>query len=89
MNFFRDWIGGERLQRNISAKGKVVIVTGANTGIGKETAMDLARREATVYMACRDLRRCEEVLFLATNLYIADYNLLNISYVYPPARFYR
>lgn len=39
--------------------GKVVIVTGANAGIGKETALDLARRGAKVYMACRDFKRCE------------------------------
>lgn len=40
--------------------GKVVIITGANTGIGKETAKDLARRGASVYMACRDHLKCED-----------------------------
>ncbi|GAB0091558.1 retinol dehydrogenase 12 [Sergentomyia squamirostris] len=39
--------------------GKVVIITGANTGIGKETALDLARRNAKIYLACRDFDRCE------------------------------
>lgn len=39
--------------------GEVVIVTGANAGIGKETALDLAKRGAKVYMACRDFKRCE------------------------------
>lgn len=40
--------------------GKVIIVTGSNTGIGKETVLELARRGATVYMACRDRNKAEE-----------------------------
>ncbi|KAH8381481.1 hypothetical protein KR093_005763, partial [Drosophila rubida] len=40
--------------------GKVIIVTGSNTGIGKETVWELARRGATVYMGCRDKNKAEE-----------------------------
>ena len=34
--------------------GKTAIVTGSNTGLGFETALDLYQRGAKVYVACRD-----------------------------------
>jgi NAD(P)-dependent dehydrogenase (short-subunit alcohol dehydrogenase family) len=42
--------------------GKVVIVTGANTGIGKETARQLLAAGATVVMACRSESRAKEAM---------------------------
>ncbi|XP_069705773.1 retinol dehydrogenase 12-like isoform X1 [Periplaneta americana] len=42
--------------------GKVFIVTGANSGIGKETVRELARRKARVVMACRDLDKTKQVI---------------------------
>jgi NAD(P)-dependent dehydrogenase (short-subunit alcohol dehydrogenase family) len=41
-----------------SLRGRVCVVTGANRGIGKATAVGLARRGATVVMLCRDSERC-------------------------------
>jgi len=38
-------------------KGKIVIVTGCNTGIGKMIALQLAKRGAVVIMAVRDLEK--------------------------------
>lgn len=37
--------------------GLVVVITGANSGIGKETALELSKRGARVVMACRNLER--------------------------------
>ncbi|KAK5898137.1 hypothetical protein CgunFtcFv8_015579 [Champsocephalus gunnari] len=53
-NLFRSaWSSAERLE------DKTVVITGANTGIGKETAIDLAKRGAKIIMACRDMERGE------------------------------
>src|SRR5579872_5759514 len=43
-----------------SMQGKICIVTGANSGIGKATALALAQMGATVVMVCRDRARGEE-----------------------------
>ena len=45
---------------NISMQGKICMVTGANSGIGKATALELAQMGATVVMVCRDRARGEE-----------------------------
>lgn len=56
-NFFRPaWSSPQRLD------GKTVVITGANTGIGKETAIDLATRGARVIMACRDMEKGQAAL---------------------------
>lgn len=40
-----------------SLAGKVALVTGANSGIGLEACRELARRGATVVLACRSVDR--------------------------------
>lgn len=68
--FYR-YFAGEACHSNTRLNGKTVVITGANTGIGKETAVDLARRNARVIMACRDEQRgreaCNEVKRLSGN----------------------
>ena len=41
--------------------GKIVVVTGASSGIGKVTALELASRGATTILACRDLAKAGQV----------------------------
>ena len=43
-----------------SQKGKIAIVTGANAGLGYETALALAQKEAKVIMACRNMGKAEK-----------------------------
>ncbi|KAL0994184.1 hypothetical protein UPYG_G00118860 [Umbra pygmaea] len=51
-----------RCKSTAKLHGKTVIITGANTGIGKTTAIELARRGARIIMACRDKERAEAAI---------------------------
>ncbi|TFK40853.1 hypothetical protein BDQ12DRAFT_680150 [Crucibulum laeve] len=42
--------------------GKIMIVTGANTGIGKETVKALLQHDAKIYMACRTRSKAEDAI---------------------------
>lgn len=60
-NVRRDQMQGEKFKDPIMATDKRVIITGTTSGIGKETARELAKREAHVYMANRNMKKCEEI----------------------------
>ena len=45
---FRQYLRGARCMSQVKLEGKVAIVTGANTGIGRHVAEDLANRGNTV-----------------------------------------
>lgn len=68
-----------------SQKGKVAIVTGANSGLGKEITIGLAKKDIKVIMACRNQSKAEsakaEVLSKVNNadleIMILDLNSLN------------
>ncbi|XP_070490350.1 retinol dehydrogenase 13-like [Chironomus tepperi] len=48
------FIRNERYNKPTRIDNKVVIITGASTGIGKACAIDLAKRGGKIYIACRD-----------------------------------
>lgn len=48
------------VRTNYSLQDKIFIITGANTGLGYQTAKALVARNATVIMACRSLAKANE-----------------------------
>jgi len=46
----------------MNLSGKTAIVTGANTGIGYETALDLYQKGAKVYVACRNQAKASNAI---------------------------
>lgn len=54
----KDWTADEMP----SQAGKLALVTGANSGIGYHTALELARKGATVILACRNPKKGEDAL---------------------------
>ena len=48
------------VQSDVKLNGKTTLITGCNTGIGYETALDFSSRGARVIMACRNLEKAEE-----------------------------
>lgn len=50
------------MNRIVSMTGRICMVTGANVGIGKATALGLAEMGATVVMVCRSKKRAEATL---------------------------
>lgn len=59
----RNWINASKIPTE-DLTGKVIVITGANTGLGFEAALDLARRKATVVIGCRDVGKGQEAVDL-------------------------
>jgi hypothetical protein len=62
---------GQEGADDVNLEGKVIIVTGANSGIGKEIATYAAAKGAKLYMLCRSKERAEkardEIMTLTSN----------------------
>ena len=51
---------GPKCRSKTLLNGKTIIVTGASSGIGKATALELAHRHGRVILACRNLEKAEQ-----------------------------
>ena len=60
--FLRIFFRGGQCKVKHSMKGKVVIVTGASAGIGKESAIDLVKHGAQVILACRNEAKTKDAM---------------------------
>ena len=49
-----------KLENIESQKGKIAVVTGANSGVGQEITVALAKKEMRVIMACRNIEKAEQ-----------------------------
>ncbi|CAL1680312.1 unnamed protein product [Lasius platythorax] len=56
------WLFHSKCTSKVRLVGKTVVITGANSGIGKETARDLYRRGARVILACRNIQKANDAL---------------------------
>ncbi|XP_067900644.1 retinol dehydrogenase 13-like isoform X1 [Heterodontus francisci] len=83
----KDCATGGTCPSKATVSGKTIIITGANTGIGKETAKELARRGGRIIMACRDMEKCEAAAreirgeTLSHNVYARHLNLASLKSV--------
>ena len=64
-----------RIHRDLTSK--TVIITGATSGIGKETARSLAKSKATVILACRNREKALDIMEALRQ----ETNNLNIQYI--------
>ncbi|CAF3929986.1 unnamed protein product [Rotaria sp. Silwood1] len=60
--FNKFWVNRRLYNSTQAIKGKTVLITGGNTGIGYEVARDLLKRGARVILACRNVNKGVEAM---------------------------
>jgi len=76
----------------VDLSGKVVMITGANSGIGKCAAVGLAKKGAEIHMVCRNMERAnaakEDIVSASSNekVYVHQVDMSDTQQVYKFAR---
>ncbi|UJR11684.1 hypothetical protein I4U23_015865 [Adineta vaga] len=71
-----------QVDTEVDLTGTHVMITGANSGIGKVTALECAKRQAHVYMVCRDEtrgREAQEEIIQKSNNRNVDLHICDLS----------
>ena len=55
-----------------SLEGKLIVVTGASSGIGRQCAIDCSKMGASVVLIARDEERLKETVSMICLLYTSD-----------------
>lgn len=63
ISLLKYYMQGGQYKKSNRIDGIIVVITGSNTGIGKETALELAKRGGIIYMACRDLEKADKACY--------------------------
>ncbi len=69
-----------KLEEVTSMKGRIAIVTGANTGLGFETALAFAKKDIKVIMACRNEKKAKEAMDrIKKEVHLADLKFIPLD----------
>lgn len=84
VSFLRLWcyITLGKCKSRANMDGKTVLITGANGGIGRETAKDIAKRGARVILACRNMDAANEVKGLTKKFVLFFFLLIQYQNVF-------
>lgn len=77
----RKYVKGKKATRK-PMKNKIVIITGASDGIGKETAIQLLEDGAKVILACRDEKKTQGVLAEISKKPFGKELIANATYIH-------